>query len=96
MFPRLASICAVLAVSMAAAFPALAKDAPITIEQCPEPVQKVIREYQAKGQLQKIGRDEKKKSGGPPVYEARFKMADAGEIEVHIATTGAVLTIEHK
>lgn len=75
---------------------ASAKDKPVTLQECPAPVQAVIRQYQATGTLEEIGRDDKKKSGGPSVYEAKFTLAGGRRIEVHISPAGAVLQVEEK
>ena len=86
-----------LALTLAAALSsAAAKDQDVTLEQCPPPVQAVIRHYSKQATLEQIGLDEKKKSGGPAVYEARFAMKDGNKVEVHISPEGSVLQIETK
>ncbi len=75
---------------------ALAKDKPVTLQECPAPVQAVIRQYQEKGTLEEIGLDEKKKSGGPAVYEAKFTLAGGRRIELHISPNGTILEVEEK
>ncbi|RYD63959.1 MAG: hypothetical protein EOP84_33145 [Verrucomicrobiaceae bacterium] len=75
---------------------AAAKDKPVQLAECPAAVQTVIQQYSAKGTLEEIGLDEKKKSGGPAVYEAKFTLADGNRIEVHIAADGRVITEEKK
>jgi hypothetical protein len=40
--------------------------------------------------------DEKKKSGGPAVYEAKFSLRNGKRIEVHISPEGKVLQFEDK
>lgn len=85
-----------LAVSALLAAPLSAKDKPVSLEDCPPPVQAVIRQYSAQGSLEEIGKDEKKKSGGPAVYEAKFSMKSGKRFEVHIAADGRVLQMEAK
>jgi hypothetical protein len=75
---------------------ALAKDTPVKLEECPQPVQAVIRHYTAQGTLESIGLDEKKKSGGPSVYEAKFSLTGGRRIEIHISPEGKVLQMEEK
>lgn len=90
------SIVAAAALTLAFTATASAKDEAVTLEQCPQPVQAVIRSYQTQGQLEEIGLDEKKKSGGPAVYEAKFTLAGGRRIELHLSPNGAVLQIEEK
>ncbi len=75
---------------------ALAKDEVINLEQCPAPVQAVIRHYSTQGTLDAIGVDKKAKSGGPAVYEAKFTVKSGNRIEVHISPEGKVLQMEEK
>jgi hypothetical protein len=75
---------------------ASAKDAPTNMNQCPAPVQAIIRHYSAQGTFESVALDEKKKSGGPPVYEAKFTLRDGRRIEVHISPEGKVVQIEEK
>ena len=72
------------------------KDEPVTLEQCPAPVQAVIRHYSAQATLEGIGLDKKAKAGGPAVYEAKFKVKDGSRIEVHVSPEGRVLQMEKK
>ena len=80
----------------AAAGSVSAKDQVVTLEQCPAPVQTVIKHYSKQATLEEIGLDEKKKSGGPAVYEAKFAMKDGKRVKVHISPEGSVLQIEQK
>ena len=80
----------------AAISPALAKDEPVKLEECPAPVQAVIRHYTNQATLESIGYDKKAKSGGPPVYEAKFKAKTGLRVEVHISPEGKVLQMEEK
>lgn len=73
-----------------------AKDKPVNVSDCPAAVQTVIKHYETQGKLEEVARDDKKKSGGPAVYEAKFELADGRRVEVHIATDGKVLQIEEK
>lgn len=76
---------------------AWAKDKDVSLKECPPPVQAVIQDYTAKGgALEEIGLDEKKKSGGSPVYEAKFTLADGNRVEVHITPSGQVVLVEKK
>ena len=75
---------------------ASAKDAPISREQCPAPVQAVIRAYEAQAKFESVSRDDKKKSGGPAVYEAKFDLPKGRKIEIHISPEGKVLQFEEK
>jgi hypothetical protein len=90
--PQLAAVC-VLALGSTLAW---AKDDVVKLSECPEPVQAVIRHYQSQGTLEEIGKDEKKKSGGPPVYEAKFTIRGGKRFEVHISSDGKVLQMEEK
>ena len=73
-----------------------AKDDPVSVEQCPAPVQAVIRHYSTQGTLEGVALDEKKKSGGPAVYEAKFTLRDGKRVEVHISPEGKVVQFEEK
>jgi hypothetical protein len=73
-----------------------AKDDPIGLSQCPAPVQAVIKQYSARGTLEGVAVDEKKKTGGPAVYEAKFTLKDGKRIEVHISAGGQVILVEDK
>ena len=73
-----------------------AKDQVITIAECPAPVQAVIRHYSIQGTLESVSKDEKKKSGGPVVYEAKFSLRNGKRTEVHISPEGKVLQFEEK
>lgn len=75
---------------------ACAKDEPVQLSECPQPVQAVIRHYQTQGTLEEIGKDKKKKSGGPAVYEAKFNLSNGKRVEVHISSDGKVLQFEEK
>ena len=75
---------------------ALAKDAPIGLEQCPAPVQALINHYSKQGTLEGVTLDEKKKSGGPAVYEAKFTLTDGRRMEIHISPEGKVIKFEEK
>ena len=86
-----------LATALAAlSIAAPAKDEPIKFEQCPAPVQTVIRHYSRQGTLEAVSVDEKKKSGGAAVYEARFSLPGGKRVEVHISPEGKVLQFEEK
>jgi hypothetical protein len=75
---------------------AAAKDTPISLQQCPAPVQAVIRAYEAQAKFESVTRDDKKKSGGPAVYEAKFDLPKGRKIEIHISPEGKVLQMEEK
>ncbi len=72
------------------------KDAPLTLRACPAPVQAVIQQYSAKWKFESVALDEKKKSHGEPVYEAKFVMPDGKRIELHISPAGQLITTEEK
>jgi hypothetical protein len=72
------------------------KDVPVSLDQCPAPVQATVRQYTAHGTLEAISLDEKKKSGGTAVYEAKFNLTTGKRIEVHISPEGKVLLVENK
>ena len=73
-----------------------AKDRVVSLEQCPEAVQRVIKHYGTSAKVEEIGLDEKKKSGGPAVYEAKLALPDGRRLEVHISANGSVLRFEEK
>jgi hypothetical protein len=75
---------------------ALAKDAPISLDQCPAPVQALISHYSKQGTFEEVTLDEKKKSGGPAVYEAKFTLTDGRRIEIHMSPEGKVIKFEEK
>ena len=75
---------------------AAAKDQVITIAECPAPVQAVIRHYSTQATFESVTLDEKKKSGGPAVYEAKFNLKNGKRTEVHISKEGKVLQFEEK
>ena len=84
------------ALSYFVAASAFAKDEVVALEQCPPPVQAVIRHYSAQATLEQIGYDKKAKSGSAAVYEAKFAVKDGSRIEVHIAADGRVVGMEKK
>ena len=75
---------------------ASAKDNPVKLEECPAPVQAIIRHYTNQATLEGIGYDKKAKAGGPPVYEAKFRAPAGNLVEVHISPEGKVLQMEEK
>ena len=85
-----------LAVAGSLAPLAAAKDKPIGLGECPAPVQAVIRQYSAKAAFESVAFDEKKKSGGAAVYEAKFNLPGGKRIELHISPTGTVMQVEEK
>ena len=86
----------ILGMSVTIAPSASAKDKPIQLTECPAAVQKAIQESSAKGTLEEIGVDEKKKTGGPAIYEAKFTLADGNRVEVHFSADGQIVTEEKK
>jgi hypothetical protein len=77
--------------------PAFAKDEPISLNACPPQVQAVVRQYTATyGKFEEIELDRKKKSGGQPVYEAKFEMRNGKRVELHISPSGQVIKVEEK
>lgn len=72
------------------------KDTPIALDKCPPPVQAVVRHYSTQTTLEAVALDEKKKTGGPAVYEAKFSLRNGKRIEVHISPEGKVLQLEEK
>ena len=87
------AIACVISLSPVAAW---SKDKPVTLSECPTQVQAVIRHYQNQATLEEIGFDEKKKAGGPAVYEAKFSVQGGKRIEIHISAEGKVLQMEEK
>lgn len=87
------TVAGMLALSSVAAW---GKDKAVSLSECPEPVQAVIRHYQNQGTLEEIGFDEKKKAGGPAVYEAKFTIRGGKRVEIHISPDGKVLQMEEK
>jgi hypothetical protein len=75
---------------------ATAKDIEISLEECPMPVQATVRQYGAQATFEEIAKDEKKKSGGPAVYEAKFSLPNGKRVELHISPDGKVLLTEEK
>ena len=75
---------------------AAAKDDPIDLAKCPAPVQAIIRHYSTQGTLETVAIDEKKKTGGPAVYEAKFSLRNGKRVEVHISAEGKVMQMEEK
>jgi hypothetical protein len=82
--------------SLSSALCLQAKDRVVTLEQCPEAVQRVLKHYGTSAKIEEIGLDEKKKSGGPAVYEAKLALPDGRRLEVHISAEGSVLRFEEK
>jgi len=88
---------ALLATALSTLVPGVAaKDEAISVDQCPAPVQAVIRQYTAQGTFESVTLDEKKKTGGPAVYEAKFNLRSGKRVEVHILANGNVVQIEEK
>lgn len=75
---------------------AAAKDKPITLDECPAPVKATIQHYAAQGTFESVALDEKKKSGGSAVYEAKFNLSNGRRVEVHISPEGKVVLFEEK
>ena len=75
---------------------AFAKDTLMSVDQCPAPVQAMIRHYSAQGSFESVAFDEKKKSGGTAIYEAKFTLRNGRRIEVHISPEGKVVQFEEK
>ena len=93
---RPCQITRILLITAALSAPLFGKDVPVSLEQCPAPVQATVRQYIAHGTMEAIALDEKKKSGGPAVYEAKFSFPNGKRIEVHISPDGKVLLVENK
>jgi hypothetical protein len=85
-----------LLITAALSAPLWGKDVPVSLDQCPAPVQATVRQYAAHGTLEAIALDEKKKTGGPAVYEAKFNLPTGKRIEVHISPEGKILLVENK
>ena len=91
------SFCILAVLTAAAALPsAFAKDAPVNFDECPAPVKAMIQHYSAQGTFESVTFDEKKKSGGPAIYEAKFSLRNGKRIEVHISPEGKVIGFEEK
>ena len=75
---------------------AFCKDAPVGLDECPPPVQAVIRHYSTQGTFDIVTLDEKKKAGGPAVYEAKFTLPNGNRVEVHMSPDGKVMRFEEK
>lgn len=90
------TLLASLFIASALATSVIAKDKPVTVEECPAPVQAVIRHYSTQGTFESVTLDEKKKSGGEKIYEAKFSLKDGRRIEVHISPEGKVIQFEDK
>lgn len=73
-----------------------AKDEIITIADCPDPVRRAIAKYEAAATVQEIGRDHKKKSGGPTVYEVKMLQKDGRLVEITFGADGTILKTEEK
>ena len=93
---RLSHFVLLLAVTASLSSVAGGKDDPVALEQCPAPVQTVIQHYTTQGSLEGVTLDEKKKTGGPAVYEAKFSLRNGRRVEVHISPEGKVLQFEEK
>ncbi len=96
MSSRLLSGCVTVLAAAFLATSASAKDKQVGYKECPPPVQLVIKKYEEQGKLEEIGLDEKKKSGGPAVYEVKFALTSGRRVEVHINAAGEVLEIQEK
>ena len=83
-------------ISAAISSSSFAKDTPVDLKNCPAPVQAVVKQYAAHGTMEEIALDEKKKTGGPVVYEAKFSLPGGKRIEVHISPDGKILQVENK
>ena len=90
------SASSILAFTILLSSAALAKDKPVAIGECPDRVQAVIRQYSTQATFESVALDEKKKTGGPAVYEAKFKLPTGKRIEVHISPEGKVIQFEEK
>lgn len=90
------SLAIAAAVLTLASLSSFAKDEPVDFNACPPAVQNVIKQYSAHATFEKVELDEKKKSGGPAVYEAKFALKDGRRIEVHISPDGKIVAVENK
>jgi hypothetical protein len=70
-----------------------AKDVKTTLEQCPAPVQNIVRQYSAAGTFQEI---EVKKGSGEDMYEAKFVGKEGQKIKIILAPNGQVVGHETK
>ena len=85
---------AVTALAFAVALPAFAdgKEEKVKLEDCPEAVQKTIKDYADGGTIVEIEKETSK--DGTVTYEAEVKKTDGTEIEIEVAADGKLIKIE--
>ena len=82
---------AVVAVTMALALPAFAKEEDVKLSDCPAAVQKTIQDNAAGGTIGDIEKETKK--DGSVVYEADVKKSDGSKIEIKVAADGKLIKV---
>ena len=84
----------VTALAFALALPAFAdgKEEKVKLEDCPEAVQKTIKENANGGKIVEIEKETNK--DGTVTYEAEVKKTDGTEIEIEVAADGKLIKIE--
>src|SRR5687768_2018119 len=85
-------LAALLAVALSLPVLVYAKDEKVRLEDCPEAVQKTIKDSAKGGRIVEVEKETKK--DGTVVYEAEIKHADGKEIEVTVAPDGTLLETE--
>ena len=85
-----------LAVAVALALPicAEAKEEKVNLKDCPEAVQKTIKDHASGGKILEIEKETQK--DGTVVYEAEIKKADGKTIEIEVAADGKLLDTEEE
>ena len=80
--------------AFAAALPAFAdgKEEKVKLSDCPEAVQKTIKDNANGGKIVEIEKETSK--DGTVTYEAEVKKADGTEIEIEVAADGKLIKIE--
>jgi uncharacterized membrane protein YkoI len=83
-----------LAIGLALAIPALAdsNEEKVQLKDCPDAVQKTIKQEAGEGTIVEIEKETKK--DGTVVYEADVKMADGKKIEIKVAADGKLIKVE--
>ena len=83
---------ALLAVALALPVFVYAKEEKVSLKDCPEAVQKTIKDSAKDGRIVEVEKETKK--DGTIVYEAEIKRADGKEVEVTVASDGTLLKTE--
>ena len=85
-----------IAVALAMALPLFAgdKEEKVKLEDCPEAVQKTIKDQAGDGKIVEVEKETAK--DGTVTYEAEVKKADGKVIDIEVAADGKLIAVENE